>query len=257
MANDYPITDPFLPPDQSQLKVTPDYKTDPNQIRAWYQQYLNRAPESDAVVNAWAGQDAQTAQSGIQNSAEGKAYAASQPGAGQTKVANPAVPQSPLAAAPTFSAPAAGGSTVASNPQYQGLIDTLMARAGRSENIDPNDPAVSAATDAYSADQTRAGRQFLTAAAEKAGPYGSIDAETAHASEVTGRQTADFRAGLVNTLRSQRMASIEAALSGEAGLLSGQQQSALQAEYLALQQRQQSGNEAQQTWEDQYKSIFG
>lgn len=260
--------DTFLPPDQpltlseSQAPAgSSTSKTDPNQVSAWYQQYLGRAPESQSVVDAWAGQDPATAQAGIQNSAEGQAYAAANP-PGRVKLDNPAVPQSPIAttapaAAPVFGASATGVAATPANPQFQGLIDTLLARANQDPNVDPNDPAVSAATDAYSADQTRAGRQFLTAAAEKAGPYGSIGAETAHAAETTGRQSADYRANLVNTLRTQRMASIESALTGAEGMLSGQQQSSLQAEYLALQKEQQSSNETQQSWDDQYKSIFG
>lgn len=290
--------DPTVNPSTS---VGSGYQTDPNQVAAWYQQYLGRAPESNAVVDSWAGQTPAAAQAGIQSSAEAKAYASANPstpapaatftntstspGTGSIIINGQAVtgagPNGPVTAtganpwttpaptpstpspntpgglvAPSFAPSAAPASTPA-NPEYEQLIQTLLAKANQNPNVDPNDPAVQASTEAYDADQTRQARNGLSALAEKGGSGLNLSGATLAASEAAGQNTASYRANLVNTMTQQRMQAIQAALSGSTGLLTAQDQSRLQEEYLQLQQAQFGANTTQQSWQDEYNTIFG
>ncbi len=235
----------------------PAVKTPGSQIQQWYQQYLGRAPENTGVVDAWSGQDAATAQSGIQNSAEGKAYAAAHP-SGLAGAAGAIGAAGAGLAQPAFGRTGGAISTAqGANPALQQLRDLLMSKATQSENVDPNDPNVQQATDAYAADQTRAGRNFLTHAAEAAGPYGSTNAETRHAAEVVGRNTGDYRGKLMQSIADARRTQIAQALQGLGGAISEEDATRLRQEDQDLARQQFGANTAQQSFEDQYRTIFG
>lgn len=230
-----------------------------NAVAGWYQQYLGRAPESQSVTDAWAGQGA-AAEQGIANSPEAKAYAAAHaaPAAGAAGASTGAATGAGGLTTPNFGTSGTGWQARPRNPLYDQLLQQLQVRSSADPYaVDPNDPLIQRQTDAYSADQTRAGRQFLTKTAEAAGPYGSTNAETRHAGEVTGRNTADFRSQLVQRQVDSRRADIASALNGELGLLTADEQSRLREEDQALAEKTFGANAAQQAWQDQYQTMFG
>lgn len=246
-------------------------KTGGSQIAAWYQQYLGRAPESQDVVNGWAGQDPQAAQTGIENSPEAQAYAASQ-GTARTAV-QPRQPSMALDASSATSTPAvtqpafapvnySGGappiaSAQGTNPALTSLRNLLLSQATQSDNVDPHDPSIEAATDAYGADVTRAGRSFLSQQAEAKGPTANLDASTRSVGEKAGQATADYRANLVNGLATARRAQIAQALTGLGSTLSEDDATRLRQEDQDLARQQFGAGTAQQAFQDQYSTIFG
>jgi hypothetical protein len=257
---DYQPDNPFMDPTRSgelaqTIQPAPDastatnYKTDPNQVRAWYQQYLGRGAENDSVVNAWAGQDAQTAQAGIANSAEAQAYKAKQAPAAAAPAAK-AAPAAPAASQFQYQAPAV-------DPNYSRMVQALVGRALSQPTASPDDPNVQASTAAYGADQTRSGRDFLSSLAEKGGSHMNMDAATLSAGEKVGQNTANFRAALVQKNLDAERQMIADALNGSLGLLTAQQTAALRQRDQELGAAQFNASTAQQGWEDQYQSIFG
>ncbi len=121
------------------------------------------------------------------------------------------------------------------SPQGQQLYDLLMKRANQGLNVDPNDPIIRQQTDAYSADQQRAERHYLSGLAEKAGDNGNITAETRHAAEVEGQNTGAFEGQLMANEIAARRQEIQAALSGATGFLTDSMRLQLQEELGKLQ----------------------
>ncbi len=253
-AADYQDPSAVDPSAATPAAATAPVKTPGSQIASWYQQYLGRTPENQGVVDAWSGQDAQTAQTGIENSPEAQAYRSAHPAAPGA----PTMPNGGTLTQPNFSTSAGPlASATGTNPALSELRSLLMAKATQPENIDPNDPIVQRQTDAYAADQTRAGRNFLTKNAEAAGPYGGSGAETRHAAEVVGRNTGNYRGDLLQKLSDARRTQIAQALSGLGGTLSQDEATRLRQEDQSLAEKQYGAGTAQQAFQDQYQTIFG
>ena len=131
----------------------------------------------------------------------------------------------------------------ASNPltqQSSALYDFLMQRAQQSETVDPNDPTIKGQVDAYGAQQQQSQRNYLSQLAESRGNYANIGAETRASSEQVGQATSGFQSQLMSTELAARRQEIESALSGAAGLLTGEQQMALTEELSKIQTAQQA-----------------
>lgn len=116
------------------------------------------------------------------------------------------------------------------------LYGTLNERAGQSLAIDRNDPIIRAQSDAFSANQDRARRNYLSDTAERQGPLANIQGERRMASERYGQATGTFEAELLGRELSARREEIAEALRMSAGLLSGDQQRTLQQQLAMLDQ---------------------
>lgn len=125
------------------------------------------------------------------------------------------------------------------NGQSNTLLDLLMKRAGASETVDPNDPIIQAQTDAFRGEGVQARRDFLSAQAEGAGPYGNQRSEERRSAEELGKSVGGFRAQAMQQELSAKRAQIEHALSGAAGFITEQQRMQLQNQLTRLQLAQQ------------------
>lgn len=128
-----------------------------------------------------------------------------------------------------------GKSDVASrgNSLNDQLVQQLLGRAGQSLAVDRNDPVIRAQADAYSANQQRAQRDYLADLAEKSGPYANLQGEARLSAERLGQQTGAFEAQLMGRELDTRRTEITDALTQLRGMLTTDQQLALQRE-LAL-----------------------
>lgn len=114
--------------------------------------------------------------------------------------------------------------------QSNNLFSLLMDRAKQSLNVNRNDPAIRRQVDAYGATQDRARRSFLQDLAEQGGPNANISAETRSSAEKAGQNTAGFEGQIMQQEINARRQEIMSALSGAQGLLTAEQQMALQEE---------------------------
>lgn len=125
--------------------------------------------------------------------------------------------------------PVGTGST-SSDPNQNALFKLLMDRATQSLKVDPNDPIIRGQVDAYGASQERARRNYLSGVAEQAGPVANISAERRHSAEQVGQATSAFQAQALQTELTARRQEIQQALTGAQGMLTSEQQNALQLE---------------------------
>lgn len=114
------------------------------------------------------------------------------------------------------------------------LYNTLGARASQSLVVDPNDPVIKAQTDAYRAEQTRAARNLEAEQAERGGANSNQDATQRSATEKAAQNTAGFQGTLMANEVAARRQEIQSALSGQQGVLTSEQQMALQQELANL-----------------------
>ncbi len=140
------------------------------------------------------------------------------------------------------------GSGINSDKSNQ-LYSMLMDRAGQSLKVNRQDPVIQQQTDAYGATQERSRRAYLQDLAESGGPNANISAETRASAEKVGQNTAGFEGALMQQELTARRQEIESALSGAYGLLTAEQQMALQEE---LQQMQLAQNAYQYDTTQQY-----
>lgn len=136
-----------------------------------------------------------------------------------------------------------GASTAAAGPtaaeaetkaNSDALYQRLLADSQQSLNIDPNtDPNIRVQADAYSANEERARRNYISDAAERGGPLANIEGTRRMAAERMGQRTGQFEAGLVGSELTARRAAIQDRLHSMQGMLSDQQVQELQHE-LAL-----------------------
>lgn len=110
------------------------------------------------------------------------------------------------------------------------LYDLLMGRAGQGLNIDRTNPIIRSQADAYSANEERARRNYISDTAERLGPQANIRGEQRMAAERMGQRTGAFEAELMGRELTARRQEISEALSLLGGLLSDDQRLALQRE---------------------------
>lgn len=148
------------------------------------------------------------------------------------------------------------------SPQDSQLFQTLMGRANQSLNVDPNDPIIKGQVDAFKATQDRGVKDFLSASAEHGGPHSNMDAQARSAYEKAGQATSGLQSQLMQHELNSRRAEIQAALSQEGGMLSQQDQMALQRELGLINsqlsaQGLQLGQQQINSNNDQFSARFG
>ncbi len=116
------------------------------------------------------------------------------------------------------------------------LYSTWLGRSQQALTIDKNDPIIQQQADAYSANEERARRNYINDLAESAGPLANIRGEQRMSAERLGQRTGTFEAELVGRELATRRQEIADALNSMAGLLSQDQQVALQRELAILDQ---------------------
>lgn len=154
-----------------------------------------------------------------------------------------------------------GGAGVPTGAMGQ-LYQMLMQRATQGLAVDRNDPTIRAQADAYSANAERARRNYLADTAEKSSPYANLQGEARMSAEQMGRDTGAFEAELVAREQVARRNEIAQALASAQGMLSQDQQLALQRELANLNasiQQQQLGLQGRQMGmqNDQFMRSLG
>jgi len=143
-----------------------------------------------------------------------------------------------MAAAPAAQTGAVGNVSLFDNAlgtkDASDLYSLLQGRANQGLAVDPNDPVIKAQVDAYRAEQTRAARNLMSEQAERGGVNSNQDATQRSATEKAAQNTAGFQGQLMANEVAARRQEIESALKGEQGLLTAQQQMALQQELANL-----------------------
>jgi hypothetical protein len=128
------------------------------------------------------------------------------------------------------------GGGIAGGARGGSLWDMLMSRATQSTNVDRNDPAVRMQADAYSANEERARRNYVSDMAEELGPYetGALRGENRMATERMGQRVGGFEAELIGRELTAKRNEIMQALASMQGMLTADQQLALQRELALL-----------------------
>lgn len=141
--------------------------------------------------------------------------------------------------AQTYSqAPGAAPTQATANQGTQDVVrNSYLQQATQGTKIDTADPNFRQQADPFAAAVTRERRNFLSEQAEKAGPYatGALRGQARMTAERAGQAIGSFEADLVARELTNRRNEIQAALSGLRGLVSEDQQRALQRELAALQ----------------------
>lgn len=172
-------------------------------------------------------------------------------------------PMAPTPGTGETGAAGAGGVKIpgqaATDPRSSAFFDMLMGRVkGINENVDPNDPIIKGQTDAYAANAERAGRSYLSQAAERGGAGTNLDAAARSLAEKAGQSTGAFQASLMGDERGQRRAEIQNLLSMGGSFLSTADQQALQRELglLNLQENEYQFNTNTQLATSPFASAF-
>ena len=130
------------------------------------------------------------------------------------------------------------------------LYNQLMDRSKQSLSIDAQtDPNIRQQADTYAASVERERRRYMDDTAERSGPLANIQGESRLSSEKAGQASALFEAQLVGREMQSRRDEIAESLKSRQGMLSQEQQNALQRELAQLdasiRNRQISSNESQ------------
>lgn len=124
--------------------------------------------------------------------------------------------------------------TPSANPQddalRQQLIDSLIKRSTQSLSIDQNDPLIRQQADPLEAQMTRDAREALSGMAESGGPSANLEGEQRVMAERTGQAKGQLESSLIGNELTARRQEIQSALSGMQGLLTADQQMALEKE---------------------------
>lgn len=128
-----------------------------------------------------------------------------------------------------------GGASSAGS-QWDDLYNQLLSRSKQTLTVGRNDPTVRAQADAYSANTDRAARQSLMASAERGSPYGTgaQQGQERMLAENAGQANGAFEAQLMAREVTARRDEIQNALTQMGGMLSLQQQLAMQKELAEL-----------------------
>lgn len=121
------------------------------------------------------------------------------------------------------------------NPK-DALMRQLMERMRQSEHVDRNDPAVRGQADAYSANEERARRQYLSETAEGKSPYstGAMRGEQRMSAERMGQRVGGFEADLVGRELTSKRQEIQQSLDSMGTMLTEQERQGLQRELAQL-----------------------
>jgi len=118
--------------------------------------------------------------------------------------------------------------------QADALFQLLMGQASQSLNISADDPIIKGQVDAYASKAADQWRNTASAMAEKGGANANTEAEQRSVGEKLSKGTADFQSQLMGRELQSRRDQISQALTQAAGLLTAEQQMALQDELARL-----------------------
>jgi len=110
------------------------------------------------------------------------------------------------------------------------LFDLLMQRIKAPTNPGADDPIIRRQADAFSAQQTRASRDWLADMAEKGGPYMNLTGESRLAAERAGQNSAGFESELIGREQDYRRDSVQKDLGLYGSLLSDAERTDLSRE---------------------------
>lgn len=116
------------------------------------------------------------------------------------------------------------------------LYNMLLEQAKQGLAVDRNNPVIRAQADAYSAQQERAGRNYISDAAERGGPYANIEGVRRMVAEHAGQAAGAFEANLMGQEVAAKRQEIAQALAGMGGYLTAAQQNELQRQLGLLDQ---------------------
>lgn len=141
-----------------------------------------------------------------------------------------------------YSGGGGGGSSFSSSTggygttgQRDELYNMLMGRAKQGLNVDAKtDPSIRAQADPYAANVERSRRDYLANEAEQKGPLANIEGESRLSAERGGQASGLFESQLVGREIQSRRDEIAQALSSMQGMLSQEQQLAMQRELAQL-----------------------
>jgi len=132
------------------------------------------------------------------------------------------------------------GATNVLGNQLQGpggqLYGDIQSQIQQAENpVTPQDPIIKAQTDAYRAEQDRAARSALSQAAESQGPNANLSAVQRSLAEQGAQATGSMQANLMSQELGARRQMLQNLLQQGAGVMTSQQQMAIQDELAKLQ----------------------
>ena len=127
-----------------------------------------------------------------------------------------------------------GGPSANTDPRAEAFYQELLKRSQQGLAIDRTDPIIRAQADAFAANQERSRRNYLSDVAERQGPLANIQGERRMAAERAGQATGGFEAELIGKELVARRQEISEALQLMGGVLSRDQQAALQRELAQL-----------------------
>src|SRR3990167_10448032 len=134
----------------------------------------------------------------------------------------------------------AGADAAQNNPRNTSLWNELWNRASQSTDIDRNDPNIRRQADAYSANEQRSARNYLSDVAERSGSNANLRGEQRMAAERTGQRTGGFEAQLMGrelqAVREQKAQALE----GLRGMLSSDEEAQLRRGLAVLDSQLQS-----------------
>ncbi len=119
------------------------------------------------------------------------------------------------------------------NSRWDALYNQLYERANQGLAVSRNDPTIRAQSDAYAANEERARRNYLGDLAEKAGPGANMRGEERMSAERVGQRTGSVEAELMGRELIARRQEIADALQARQGMLTFEQQMALQEKLAA------------------------
>lgn len=114
------------------------------------------------------------------------------------------------------------------------LYNMLMARAKQGTAVDKNDPNIKQQVDPYTAQTERSRRNYLADVAEKANPLANLQGEERVSQERAGQANGLFESTLIGKELQSRRDEIAQALASMQGMLSQEQQLAMQRELAQL-----------------------
>lgn len=123
-----------------------------------------------------------------------------------------------------------------SKARSDSLYGDLLTKIHQSTAVTADDPNIANQVGAFRAEQERQARQYLSALAEKAGPYANLRGEQRMTSARTGQAVGTFQAKLLADEVNTRRAEIMQALNSAIGFLSNDKRDQLTKELAYLDQ---------------------
>lgn len=114
------------------------------------------------------------------------------------------------------------------------LYDELMKRSQQSLAVDGKDPVIAGQVNSYRAEQLRGARNAVDASAEAGGPMANLSGERRLANEHAAQSTGALQSQLIGNEMQSRRNEIAQALAQRGGMLSEDEQHALQRQLAAL-----------------------